>query len=238
MKRLLDVVLSLVGLAVLSPLSIPVAIILKLTGEHYIFYKHKRIGRHGKPFDMLKFATMLKDSPNMGTGDITIPNDPRTLPFGRILRKTKINELPQLINVLRGDMSLIGPRPVTPKQFAYYNDTVKRAVGRVRPGLSGIGSLVFRDEEAMMTNSSLSPDEFYRRLIVPYKGDLEIWYVEHQSVWLDLLLIALTVWAVLFPSSTRYRGLLTDLPEPSSLALSTERGSTLFSAISATHVEE
>ena len=113
MKRFFDIVLSGLAILCLSPLLIPVVIILKLTGEHYIFYTQERIGLGGKPFGLLKFATMLKNSPNMGAGDITTHNDPRVLPFGRILRKTKINELPQLFNIFLGDMSIIGPRPLT-----------------------------------------------------------------------------------------------------------------------------
>ena len=103
MQRFFDILFSGFALLVLSPLLVPVMSILKLTGEGYIFYVHPRIGRDGKIFKLLKFATMLKDSPNLGTGDITINNDPRVLPFGRILRKTKINELPQLINIFIGD---------------------------------------------------------------------------------------------------------------------------------------
>ena len=199
MKRLLDVVLSFLALVVLFPLLIPVVIILKLTGEHYIFYVHERVGRGGKPFGLLKFATMLKDSPNMGTGDITIRNDPRVLPFGRILRKTKINELPQIINVLLGDMSIIGPRPLTSKNFNYYSEEVKEIIGRMQPGLSGVGSIVFHDEEAIMVDSGMSYEEFYKLHISPYKGTLERWYYQNQSLLLDLKLIALTMLVVIRP---------------------------------------
>jgi lipopolysaccharide/colanic/teichoic acid biosynthesis glycosyltransferase len=220
LKRLCDIILSACALLVLSPLMVPIMVILRFTGEHYVFYGQPRVGRNGKLFMLLKFATMLKDSPNMGTGDITVLNDPRVLPVGRILRKTKINELPQLINVLKGDMSLIGPRPVTPKHFAYYGGTVKATIGRVRPGLSGVGSVVFRDEETMIAQSGLMPEELYQGGIAPCKGALEVWYVEHQSLALDLLLIGLTLWVVLSPGSTCYRWLLKGLPEPSLSVLS------------------
>lgn len=219
-KRLCDIALSFFALVVLSPLLIPVMIILKITGEHYIFYVQERIGLEGKPFRLLKFATMLKDSPNMGTGDLTISNDPRVLPFGRILRKTKINELPQLINVLKGDMSLIGPRPMTQKHFDCYSERVKAVISRVRPGLSGVGSLMFRNEEILIANSGLPPAECYRRHIAPYKGELEAWYAGHQSFGLDLLLIFFTIWVVLFPKSRPYARLLRHLPQPDSVILS------------------
>ena len=143
---------------------------------------------------------MLEDSPNIGTGDITIRNDPRVLPFGRILRKTKINELPQLINVLKGDMSIIGPRPLTPKNFNYYSDKVKDVVSRIRPGLSGIGSIVFCDEETMIANSGMSPQEFYRQCISSYKGDLEVWYYRNRGLILYFKLIILTILVVIRPS--------------------------------------
>lgn len=200
MMRLCDVVLSLFAIVVLLPLLVPVVIILKLTGEHHVFYMQERIGIGGKPFGLLKFATMLEDSPNIGTGDITIRNDPRVLPFGRILRKTKINELPQLINVLKGDMSIIGPRPLTPKNFNYYSDKVKDVVGRIRPGLSGIGSIVFCDEETMIADSGMSPQEFYRRCISSYKGELEVWYYRNRGLILYFKLIILTVLVIIKPS--------------------------------------
>jgi len=200
MMRLCDVVLSLFAIVVLSPLLVPVVIILKLTGEHHVFYMQERIGIGGKPFGLLKFATMLEDSPNIGTGDITIRNDPRVLPFGRILRKTKINELPQLINVLKGDMSIIGPRPLTPKNFNYYSDKVKDVVGRIRPGLSGIGSIVFCNEETIIADSGMSPQEFYRQCISSYKGELEVWYYRNRGLILYFKLIILTVLVIIRPS--------------------------------------
>ena len=107
-KRFLDIILSSIAIIILSPLLVPVMIILKLTGEGHIFYHQKRIGKNGELFNLYKFATMFKDSPNMTGGNITAKDDPRILPFGKFLRKHKINELPQIINVLLGDMSLIG----------------------------------------------------------------------------------------------------------------------------------
>lgn len=200
MKRLFDIVGSLAAIVLLAPLWIPVVVILKLTGEHYVFYVQKRIGRGGVPFGLLKFATMLKNSPNMGPGNITMPNDARVLPFGKILRKTKINELPQLLNVLRGDMSIIGPRPLVPNQYDYYSRDVKETINRMRPGLSGVASIVFRDEEAMLAASVASPEDFYRQHIAPFKGELEVWYDSNRSVILDLKLIVLTMLAVLYPA--------------------------------------
>ncbi|MBO4491390.1 MAG: sugar transferase [Lentisphaeria bacterium] len=212
MKRFFDIILSGFAILCLSPLLIPVVIILKLTGEHYIFYTQERIGRGGKPFGLLKFATMLKNSPNMGTGDITTKSDPRVLPFGRILRKTKINELPQLFNIFLGDMSIIGPRPLTPRNYGYYSPEVKKGIEQLTPGLSGIGSVIFRDEESIMARSGMNYTECYKTRVSPYKGALELWYLEHKNLWVDFKIIFLTAWVILFPKSRLPFKWFKDLP--------------------------
>ena len=156
---------------------------------------------------------MLKNSPNLPGGDISTRDDPRILPFGRFLRSTKINELPQLLNIIAGDMSIIGPRPFTPGIAALFTPEHHAAVGHLRPGLSGVGSIVFRDEERLLAGL---PDRMsvYRSTIVPYKAMIERWYAAHQTVTLDLKLIGLTLLAVVAPSipADRY---LPDLPAPS-----------------------
>lgn len=219
MKRSLDTLLSLVALIVLSPLLVPVIIILRCTGEGHVFYRQKRVGQGGRVFGLYKFATMLQDSPNMAGGLLTKKRDPRILPFGRFLRATKINEIPQLLNVLCGDMSLIGPRPQARPHFDVFPGHVKREIVKVRPGLSGIGSIMFRDEDSILGKCGKNEHEFYAQDIAPYKGELEIWYVQHQSVGLDLLLILLTVWVVLCPKSRLHMRLLIDLPGPESSLL-------------------
>jgi lipopolysaccharide/colanic/teichoic acid biosynthesis glycosyltransferase len=212
MTRLLDIMLSAIALIVLFPFMLPMMIILKLTGEHYIFYGQTRVGQHGKPFKLLKFATMLKDSPMMGAGDITVKHDPRVLPFGHFLRKTKINELPQLINILVGDMSVVGPRPQTPKNFEYFPPAGKEIILSMRPGLTGIGSIVFRDEESIVACSGKSVEECYRELIGPYKAQLEAWYRERQDIGTYFLLIAVTAWVIIRPESKIYRKIWSSLP--------------------------
>jgi len=220
MKRLLDILLSSIALLVLSPLLVPVAMILRCTGEGNIFYRQERVGRGGRTFGLYKFATMLKDSPNMPGGLLTMEHDPRILPFGRILRATKINEIPQLLNVLLGDMSLIGPRPQVRPHFDVFPQHVKREIVKIRPGLSGIGSIVFRDEDSILAQCGKDQHQCYAEDIAPYKGELEIWYVQHQSTALDLLLILLTIWVVMFPKSSYHVRLLKDLPQPDSAVLS------------------
>lgn len=212
MKRFFDILLSGFAILCLSPLLIPVVIILKLTGEHYIFYTQERIGKGARPFGLLKFATMLKNSPNMGTGDITTRSDPRVLPFGRFLRKTKINELPQLFNIFLGDMSIIGPRPLTPRNFAYYTPEVQAAIGQMTPGLSGIGSVIFRDEESIMARSGLDYTECYKTMVSPYKGALELWYLKHRNLRVDFQIIFLTAWVIVFPKSDLAFRRFKDLP--------------------------
>lgn len=203
-KRFFDFIASFIALLILSPLLIPIVIGLKLTGEGYIWYFQERVGFKNKLFDIWKFATMLKDSPNMGTGLITTKKDPRITPMGGFLRKSKINELPQLINILKGDMSVVGPRPVMKKSFDAYPKDVQEVIYNVKPGLSGIGSIIFRDEEEIITkvrDEGGDTWDFYKNTIYPHKGELEKWYQANQSFWTDLKIIIATVWVVLFPSS-------------------------------------
>ena len=145
MIRFFDILFSLLGILVLCPLLTPIAFLLLLTGEHKIFYNQLRIGKCRKSFGLLKFATMLEDSPNLEGGDITSGDDPRVLPVGKFLRKTKINELPQLLNIFIGDISIVGPRPLTPRNFLYYDNETQDAIKKIKPGLTGVGSIVFRD---------------------------------------------------------------------------------------------
>jgi lipopolysaccharide/colanic/teichoic acid biosynthesis glycosyltransferase len=213
-QRFLDILLAGLALLALVPLLLPIAILLRLTGEGEIFYAQRRIGRGGKVFNLLKFATMLKNSPNIGTGTITIKSDPRVLPLGGLLRKTKINELPQIINIVLGDMSIIGPRPMTEDNFSAYAPATRSAIAQVRPGLSGIGSVIFRDEEEML-HASADPRHVHAHVIAPYKGALEQWYVTHQSLSLYVALIALTAWVVLQPRSRLVWRIYPSLPKPS-----------------------
>ena len=213
MQRFFDIVCSCIALVLLSPLLLPLMFILRVTGEGEIFFPQSRVGRGAKHFKLYKFATMLKDSPNMGTGTVTVKNDPRVLPMGGFLRKTKINELPQLINIFNGDMSVIGPRPQTQRCFDAFPLSSQNEIIKVRPGLSGIGSIIFRDEEDMMYANN-DPDKFYDEIVMPYKGSLEDWYVSHQNVASYFSLIGLTIWVVLGFGSGLVWKLLGDLPPP------------------------
>lgn len=213
LKYIIDFVIALVTLVIILPVLIPVCIGLLLTGEHHIFYFQERIGFKNRPFFIWKFATMLKDSPNIGTGILTKREDPRVLPMGHFLRKTKINELPQIVNILKGDMSIVGPRPLVDKTFEPYPDHVKQAVYNVKPGLTGIGSIVFRDEERLLSETNLEPEVFYKNYISSYKGELELWYQKHLSFYTDIMLMFLTAWVIVKPESDLVYRVFRDLPK-------------------------
>lgn len=213
-KRVVDIVISSIAILILSPLLVPVMLILWTTGEHYIFYGQKRKGYKNREFKIWKFATMLKASPSLGTGSITIHNDPRVLPVGRFLRKTKINELPQLFNILLGDMSVVGPRPLMAADFEKYPEEIRAVIYNTPPGLTGIASVVFRDEESLFRNCTIDPHEFDRLYIAPYKAMLEMWYQSHIGALTDIKIMFLTAWVIFFPKSRMPYKIFPDLPHP------------------------
>ena len=213
MVRFFDIIFSTLALVCLAPLLVPLLLALRFTGEGEVFFLQERVGLGGKVFRLFKFATMLKDSPNLGTGPLTVSEDPRILPFGKFLRKTKINELPQLLNIALGDMSIIGPRPVTKKSLRGYPSHVQALLSTVLPGLSGIGSIIFRREEDILQGDSASV-EFYDEVIAPYKSAVEEWFVHRNSLFIYFLCIFLTVWVIFFPSSGAVWRVFKDLPVP------------------------
>lgn len=210
--RFFDILFSLLAIIALFPFMLIVMIVLKLTGEHCVFYKQPRVGRDGKIFYVLKFVTMLKNSENMPGGVLTQKNDPRVLPFGKFLRKTKINELPQLINILVGEMSIIGPRPQAKRHYDLYAQHVKDAINQIPPGLSGIGSVVFRNEEGLLDNVGGDRDAFHDTVIAPYKGELEVWFSQHRNLKNYFKLIWLTVKVVINDKNSGWSTAFKDLP--------------------------
>ncbi|TCP58783.1 lipopolysaccharide/colanic/teichoic acid biosynthesis glycosyltransferase [Rhodovulum bhavnagarense] len=213
MTRMADLLLSTVFILLVLPLWLIVIPVLRFTGEGEVFYRQPRVGKDGRIFDLLKFATMLKNSPNMGTGDLTLHNDPRVLPVGRILRKTKINELPQLFNVWKGEMSIAGPRPQTPRIFALYPQAIQDDLKKMRPGLSGVGPILFRGEEKMLERAE-DPQALYEKIIMPYKGEVERWYLNNRSIRSYFLIIFITIWVILFPRSRLAWAAFPGLPTP------------------------
>lgn len=212
-QRFFDILFSGSAILLIFPLMIPIILILRLTGEGEIFFLQKRVGKNGRLFDLFKFATMLKNSPNIGTGTVTLKNDPRILPIGNILRKSKINELPQLLNVFIGNMSLIGPRPQTTRCFKAFSEDMQEIIIKVKPGLSGIGPIVFRDEEEILQGNQGNL-EFYDQVIGNYKGKVESWYIYHKNTYTYFLLIFLTLWVIIFPKSSIVWKSFKDLPKP------------------------
>ncbi len=211
LKRVFDILIATIALILLSPLLIPSCIILLFTGEREVFYKQKRIGYKNKPFDIWKFATMLKNSPNIGTGEITLRNDPRVTGFGKFLRITKINELPQIINVFKGDMSIVGPRPLMEVSVQLYPREIREKIYNCKPGMTGIGSLIFRDEEKLISDAA-DPKAMYAT-IYPFKGALEMWYQQHASIYTDFMIIFLTAWSIIFPKTQLVNKIFKDLPK-------------------------
>jgi len=212
-KRIIDLVISVVALILLSPLFLLVSIILKFTGEGEVFYLQERLGFHNKKFYIIKFATMLKNSPNIGTGSLTLRGDPRVLPFGKFLRKSKINELPQIFNVIIGNMSIVGPRPQMQVDFDKFPIDIKNEIYRSQPGITGIGSIIFRDEEKWISNHDGNKHLFYKEKIAPYKAEVEIWYYQNQSVFVDFKLIFLTAWVIFFSNSNMVYNAFKSLPK-------------------------
>ena len=197
-KRLLDVFVSLITLIILLPVFLPIIIILRFSAEGEVFYFQERIGFKNSKFKIWKFATMLKNSMNLGSGSITLQNDFRVTSIGKFLRKSKINELPQIINILKGDISIVGPRPLVFKTFTAYSQDIQDKI---------------RDEESIIsTIKNEDPHKFYKRVIAPFKGELEMWYQENRSFILDLQLIFVTAWIIIFPNSRLYEKWFYDLP--------------------------
>ena len=213
LKRLVDLLLAFIALIILSPFLIITVVILLLTGEGEVFYLQERLGFKNKKFKIIKFATMLKNSPEIGTGSLTLRGDPRVLPFGRFLRKSKINELPQIFNVIIGNMSIVGPRPQMQVDFDKFPVDKRNEIYKSQPGITGIGSIIFRDEEKWISDFNGDKHKFYKEKIAPYKAEVEIWYYQNQSVFIDFKLIFLTAWVIIFPSSNIVENVLKSLPK-------------------------
>lgn len=189
LKRGFDLLASGIGLVVLSPFLALVAIAVRLDSPGPVFYRAKRIGRHGEEFYLYKFRTMVANADRQGPG-ITVANDRRVTRVGRILRRTKFDEFPQLFNVLRGDMSLVGPRPEDPRYVAYYTPE-QREVFTVRPGITSLASVQFRNEEETL----VGPDweRKYIELLMPAKLAIDLEYARKACLYQDIILIIKTI---------------------------------------------
>ena len=213
MKRLFDFLFSLLAILLFLPFGIVISLFLLITGEHEVFYFQPRIGKHAKEIKLIKFVTMQKNSPNIGAGDITLKNDPRVLPFGRFLRKTKLNEFPQLFNVLIGQMSIVGPRPLVANQYNMIPKQYQKTINLVKPGLTSIGSIIFRDEEKYLIKNDDQSNQFYREEIVPYKASVEDWYSHNHSFFMDIMIIIFTIISIFSTTSILYKSYFNKLPK-------------------------
>lgn len=190
-KRLIDICLASLGIFCLLPLFIITAILIKIDSEGSIFFRQKRVGRHGKIFDILKFRTM-SEIRNSNDLQITIGKDSRITKIGHFLRKYRIDELPQLFNVLKGDMSLVGPRPEVPEYVAHYDDKSRNMVLSIKPGITDLASIKYSDESSLLANES-DPHKAYINKILPKKLRYYRFYVKNHSVLLDCKIIYMTL---------------------------------------------
>jgi lipopolysaccharide/colanic/teichoic acid biosynthesis glycosyltransferase len=212
--RFFDISFSALAIIFFSPLFLLIVFILNFTGESKIFFFQRRVGLNKKIFKLIKFATMLENSPSIGTKNITLQDDPRVLPVGVFLRKYKINELPQLWNVINGDMSLVGPRPLTEDHFDLYDTNVKKKILKIKPGLTGISSIIFRNEQKLFKNKNKI--NLYKKLVMPYKAKLEIWFLKNHSLYTYFVCIFSTLLSIFLNRSNFLYRLLKSLPEPQS----------------------
>jgi lipopolysaccharide/colanic/teichoic acid biosynthesis glycosyltransferase len=193
MKRLFDIISSLIGLIFISPIFPVVPILIKLDSKGPVFFKQWRIGKEGRQFKIYKFRTMVKDADKVGSL-ITAGNDQRITKIGKLLRRYEIDELPTLMNVLKGDMSIVGPRPEVPKYLHHY-DRKYREILSVRPGITDLGTLSFRDEARYLNAQNY--EDIYEKKILPQKLDLYLEYVHHKTFMFDLRIILKTVTLIL-----------------------------------------
>ncbi len=193
MKRIFDIVVALGGLLLLSPLMLLVPLLIKLDSEGPVFFKQERVGKGFRPFYIYKFRTMVENASQTGS-PVTFGNDPRITRVGKLLRKTKIDELPQLINVLKGEMSLVGPRPEIRQYVELFRQDYEQIL-KIRPGITDVASLKYRDETTILGRSK-NPEAEYLKHVLPDKIALEKEYIRRSSVFLDLKLIFRTVLAI------------------------------------------
>jgi len=194
LKRIFDIVVALVGLVLFSPLLIAVSILIKLGSSGPIFYRAPRVGEDGRPFRMYKFRTMVAGADKIGPA-ITVDNDPRITRIGARLRRSRLDEIPQLINVLRGEMSMVGPRPEAPYYVDMYSPE-QREVLMAKPGMTGPAQVAFRHEEELLSNPEMLDDE-YMKIILPPKLAMDLKYIEQQSLGLNLKILCQTAWVLL-----------------------------------------
>ncbi|MDW8051856.1 MAG: sugar transferase [Armatimonadota bacterium] len=211
-KRVLDFTVAAFGLAACAPLFVLIALLIKLDSPGGVFFAHERVGRYGRKFKVLKFRTMVKNAPQLG-GAITAGGDPRITRIGKVLRQTKLDELPQLWNVLKGEMSLVGPRPEVEKYVQLWDPALREIVLSVRPGITGLTQIRYRHEEHLLA-AQPDPEKYYREVLLPLKLQSDAEYVKNRSLRLDLWILGRTV-AALFERAPSEAPPTSSLEKPS-----------------------
>ena len=194
LKRVFDLIFVILGLLVLAPVFVLIVLLIKRDGDGAVLFKQERVGLHGKLFKLLKFRTMVVNAEKLGA-KVTTGNDPRITNSGHWLRKYKLDELPQLFNVLKGEMSLVGPRPEVPEYVAFYTEQQKQIILSVPPGITDLASIEFRNENELLTGSQ-DPVKDYREKVLPIKLSYYEQYVKERSLWVDFKLILKTIKAI------------------------------------------
>ena len=220
-KRFCDLIFALAGLLVTSPIVLLVIILKKLAGEKEIFYIKGRVGKGGRLFPFIKLSSMTPAKKGEKTSSLTLSNDSRITPLGHFIRKTKIDEFPQFVNIIRGELSFVGHRALMPKIHKDYTKSVKRELSKIRPGVTGLATVVFRNEAQLLADSHYTDElKFYKEVIGPAKGAIEMIYTQNQSFILDLTILLLTVWQIFRPQSLLgykwliFRGYITPKEHP------------------------
>ena len=196
LKRAVDVLGSAAGLLILFPLLLAIAVVIKLDSPGEVFFRQERIGRGGRPFRIFKFRSMVAGAPRLGTA-ITVHADSRITRIGEFLRRFKLDELPQLINVLIGDMSLVGPRPEVPEFINLYTPEQRAIILSLRPGMTDYASILFRDECSLLDGND-DPLNTYHRVIMPIKFSYYERYAKDVGLFNDLRIIVATIWLLTF----------------------------------------
>ena len=201
-KRFFDIVFAVIGLLLTSPIVLFVILLKKITGEKEVFYIKGRVGKGGKLFPFIKLSSMIPAQKGEKTSSLTLSNDSRITPLGHFIRKTKIDEFPQFVNILRGELSFIGPRALMPKIHKDYSKKVKQELTKIRPGVTGLATVVFRNEAELLAQSDYTNElEFYKEVIAPAKGAIEMIYTKNQGFILDFTILLLTIWQIFIPQS-------------------------------------
>lgn len=199
-KRTFDLLFSTTAFLILSPLFLLGSMLAKIQSRGPVYYRAKRVGMGGKVFEMYKFRTMVVNADQIGIG-LTTHKDPRVTSIGKLLRITKLDELPNLINVIKGDMSLIGPRPEAPNYVKYYTDEQKRVL-QVKPGISGPSQIANRNEEKKL-QAQKDPEQYYITELMPQKLALDLQYVATQCFLSDMVWLLKTFWVIFFPQTEK-----------------------------------